>query len=127
MVNKVILVGRLTADPDVRSLPTGTQVTNLRIATNTYGGKEEDGTRKEFTDFHTVVCFNRTAEIAGSYLRKGRLVYIEGRLQHRSWDAPDGTKRHSTEVVVDTLQLLGPRPADDRGTSAEQLPEAVGM
>lgn len=109
MVNKVILVGRLTADPDVRATSTGTHVANLRLATNTYGGKDEDGTRREHTDFHNLVVFGRQAEVAGSYLRKGRLLYAEGRSQTRSWDTAEGESKYTTEVVVDTFHMLEPK------------------
>jgi single-strand DNA-binding protein len=109
MVNKVILIGRLTADPDVRATAAGTHVANLRLATNTYAGKEEDGSRREHTDFHSLVAFGKRAEFAAEHLRKGRLLYAEGRSQTRSWETNDGQRRYSTEVVVDELQLLGPR------------------
>jgi len=112
LVNKVILIGRLTADPEVKALPAGTHVTSLRIATNSFGGREEDGTRKEHTEFHSVVLFGKLAEVAGSYLRKGRLIYVDGRLHHRSWDGADGQKRHASEVVVDSFQMLGSKPEE---------------
>ena len=110
MVNKVILIGRLTADPDVRATVSGRHVTSLRLATNTYAGKNEDGSRREHTDFHSLVAFGKTAEFAAEHLRKGKLLYAEGRSQTRSWETSEGQRRYSTEVVVDTLQLLGPRP-----------------
>jgi single-strand DNA-binding protein len=110
MVNKVILIGRLTADPDVRATAAGTHVANLRLVTNTYAGKENDGSRREHTDFHSLVAFGKTAEFAAEHLRKGRLLYAEGRSQTRSWETNEGQRRYSTEVVVDALQLLGPRP-----------------
>jgi single-strand DNA-binding protein len=110
MVNKVMLIGRLTADPEVRTLPSGTFLANMRMATNTYGGKEEDGTRKEYTEFHTLVAFARLAEVAGQLLRKGRLVYAEGRLRYRTWENGEGQKRYSTEIVVDNFQLVDSRP-----------------
>jgi single-strand DNA-binding protein len=119
MVNKVFLLGRLTADPDVRALPSGSFVANLRLATNTYAGKEEDGTRKEHTDFHSLVAFERLAELAGELLRKGRLLYVEGRLRHRTWENSEGQKRHTTEVVVTGFQLLEPKPAGVDGDVAE--------
>jgi single-strand DNA-binding protein len=119
MVNKVFLLGRLTADPDVRALPSGSFVANLRLATNTYAGKEEDGTRKEHTDFHSLVAFERLAELAGELLRKGRLLYVEGRLRHRTWESSEGQKRHTTEVVVIGFQLLEPKPAGVEGEVAE--------
>jgi single-strand DNA-binding protein len=112
MVNKVILIGRLTADPELKSTTQGVQVANFSMATNTYAGKDEAGVRKEHTDFHRLVVFGRQAEVAGEYLRKGKLVYADGRLQTRSWDDPEGHKRYMTEVVVDTFQMLGAKPED---------------
>lgn len=112
MVNKVILIGRLAADPDVRTIANGTQVAKLRLATNTYGGKNEDGTKREHSDFHNLVVFGQQAEVASSYLRKGRLVYAEGRSQTRSWDTPEGQRRYTTEVVVDSFQMLEPKAAE---------------
>lgn len=111
MVNKVIVLGRLTADPEVKVHPKGV-LTRLRLATNSYSGKEEDGTAKETTEYHTAVCFGRTAEVAGDYLKKGRLVFIEGRLHTSSWEGQDKLKRYSTEIQVDTLKMVSPRPAD---------------
>ena len=112
MVNKAIVIGRLTADPDLRATPKGTHVANLRVATNTYGGKDEEGNRKEHTEFHNLVCFGRQAEVAGNLLRKGRLIYADGRMQTRSWESEDGKKHYQTEVVVDSLQIIGPKPED---------------
>ena len=109
MVNKVILIGRVTADPEVRSTNGGTPVANVRVATNTYSGKDADGTRKEHTEFHSLVFFGRHAEVAGDFLRKGKLVYADGRLQTRTWEDPEGRKRYSTEVVVESFQLLSPK------------------
>lgn len=113
MLNRVTLIGRLTADPDLRTTAGGTQVANLRLATNEYAGKDESGGRQEHTEFHTLVLFGRQAEVAGSYLRKGRLLYADGRLRSRSWESPDGSKRHATEIVLDSFQMLGGRPEDD--------------
>jgi single-strand DNA-binding protein len=115
MINKVILIGRLTADPDVRATASGAHVTNLRLATNTYAGKDDEGGRREHADFHSLVAFGRTAEFAAEHLRKGRLLYAEGRSQTRSWETTDGQRRYSTEVVVDTIQILDSRP--EQGTS----------
>jgi single-strand DNA-binding protein len=106
MVNKVMLLGRLTADPEIRTLPSGTPLASMRMATNTYGGKEEDGSKKEYTDFHSLVAFARLAEVAGELLRKGRLVYVEGRLRYRTWENAEGQKRYSTEIVIDNFQLI---------------------
>lgn len=112
MVNKVILIGRLAADPDVRATAGGSHVTSLRLATNTYGGRDEDGARKEHTEFHQLVVFGKQAEVAADFLRKGRLLFADGRLQTRSWEGEDGKKRYMTEVVVESFQMLGPRPGD---------------
>lgn len=108
MINKVILIGRLTADPEIRAMPSGKHVASLRLATNTYAGKDEDGSRREITDYHVLVTFGKSAEWAAEHLRKGRLVYAEGRSQTRSWETAEGQRRYMTEVVVDNLQALGP-------------------
>ncbi len=118
MFNKVFLMGRLTADPDIRATPKGTHVAKMRIATNTYGGKDEDGKAKELTDFHNLVLFGRQAELAGEYLRKGRLVLADGRLHTSSWDDAEGKRHWATEVVVDNLQYVGPRGEEPAGSAA---------
>ena len=113
MINKVILVGHLTADPDVRATPKGVYVANVRLATNTFMGKDEAGKAKQATEFHHLVLFGRQAEVAGEFLRKGRLLYAEGRLQTSSWDdASTGVKKYRTEVIVDSMQMLGARPQE---------------
>lgn len=109
MVNKVILVGNLVADPEVKATPKGTYVANMRLATNTYTGKDDEGNAKEQTEFHRLVVFGRTAEFAGQYLHKGRQVYVEGRLQTNSWEDAAGQKRSRVEVIVDELKALGPK------------------
>lgn len=102
-LNKVLLYGNLTRDPEVRALPSGQQVVTFGMATNrTY--KDKSGAQKELTEFHNVVAFGRLAEVMGQYLKKGRPVYVEGRLQTRSWEA-DGQKKYRTEIVVDTFQF----------------------
>lgn len=114
-LNRVMLIGRCTADPEMRYLPSGLPVTQLRIATNRYG-TSQDGERREFTDYHDVVVWNmgqrKLAELAGQYLRKGSLVYIEGRLQTRSWEGQDGQKRYRTEVNASDIQFLDSRSAE---------------
>jgi len=112
LVNKVILVGRLVADPEVRATPAGVYVANLRVATNTYSGKDDEGNRKEQTEYHNLVVFGKTAEFAGQYLRKGRLVYADGRLQTNKWDDTAGQKHYKTEVLVDQLTAIGPKPEE---------------
>lgn len=103
-VNKVILLGRLGQDPEVRMTPSGQQVCKLRLATSETWMKE--GQKEEKTEWHTVVLWARQAELAGKFLRKGRNVYVEGRLQTRSWDGPDGQKRYATEVVATQMQFV---------------------
>ena len=112
MVNKVILVGNLTADPEVKATPKGTYVAKIRLATNTYMGKDEGGNAREQTEFHHLVAFGKTAEFVGQYLHKGRLVYVDGRLQTNTWEDNAGQKRYRTEVVVDSLKPLGARPQE---------------
>ncbi len=103
-VNKVILVGRLTRDPDMRTTTTGQQVATIGMATNNFW-TDKGGTRQERTEYHTVILWGRLAEIAGQYLTKGQECYIEGRLQSREYTAKDGTERKVTEVVGETMQL----------------------
>jgi single-strand DNA-binding protein len=107
-VNKVILIGNLGRDPETRYTTGGDAVTNLRIAT-TETWKDKSGEKQEKTEWHTVVLFGRQAEIAGEYLKKGRPVYIEGRLQTRKYTDKEGVEKYSTEVVGDRMQLLGGR------------------
>lgn len=105
MINKVILIGNLGQDPDVRTTGSGASVANLRIATSERR-KDRDGNWADHVEWHSVVAFGKTAENAGRFLKKGRQVYVEGRLQTRKWEK-DGETRYSTEVVVDTLKFLG--------------------
>ena len=112
MVNKVTLIGNLTADPEVKATPKGTYVAKIRLATNTYLGKDESGQAREETEYHHLVAFGKTAEFAGQYLNKGRQIYVEGRLQTSSWDDATGQKRWRTEIVIDTLRPLGARPKE---------------
>lgn len=123
MVNKVILVGRLVADPEVRTTSTGAQVANIRLATKTYAGKNEDGTKREFSDFHSLVAFGNLAQVIRSYLRTGRLIYVEGRSQTRSWDTPEGQRRYATEVVIENMQMLEPKHEEPRGEQEQPKPE----
>jgi single-strand DNA-binding protein len=112
-LNKVILVGRVTADPQVRTTPGGQSVTTIGVATNrTWTDKQ--GQKQEQTEFHNVVLWGRTAEIAGQYLTKGAMVLIEGRLQTRSWTDKQGQQRKTTEVMAERMQL-GPRAANAGG------------
>ena|SRR5581483_742324 len=129
-LNKVQLIGRLTRDPELRYTPSGAGVCNLALATNRYG-QDTNGERKEFTDFHDVVVWNmgnrKLAELCSQYLQKGRLVYVEGRLQTRSWDDKDsGQKRYKTEVNANDVQFLDSRGPNDNNATATATPEAVG-
>ena len=110
-MNKVILVGNLTADPDVRATPAGLYVAKLRVATNEYAGKDDGGEAKRYSEFHSVVAFGKLAEFAGTHLRKGRSITVEGRLKTSSWeDAASGVKKYRTEVVADKLEFAGAKP-----------------
>jgi single-strand DNA-binding protein len=113
-VNKVILIGRLGADPEIRYTNTGTAVANFSLATST-NWTNKDGQREERTEWHRIVAFGRLGEISGEYLNKGKQVYIEGRLQTRSWEDKDGNRRKTTEIVAQQLQMLG-------APSGERLP-----
>lgn len=115
-VNKVILIGNLGQDPELKYLPSGKAVTNFSIAT-TENWKDQDGNKQEKTEWHNIVLWGRQAEIAKEYLAKGRPVYIEGRLQTRSWDDQDGNKRYRTEIVGDRMQFLGSRGDGGSGGS----------
>lgn len=108
-INKVILVGNLGADPDTRYMPSGSAVTNLSLATSESWKDKQTGEQKERTEWHKVAMFNRLAEIAAEYLRKGSQVYIEGKLRTRKWQDRDGNDRWTTEVVADEMQMLGGR------------------
>ncbi|MDH3253821.1 MAG: single-stranded DNA-binding protein [Acidobacteriota bacterium] len=113
MLNKVMLIGNLGRDPEVRSTPSGQTVASFSLATNRKW-KDRDGNRQEQTEWHNIVCWGRQAEIAGQYLSKGRQIFVEGRLQTRSWDdKQSGEKRYRTEIVCDNFQMLGSRSASD--------------
>ncbi len=122
-LNKVLLYGNLTRDPESRALPSGQQVVTFGLATNRTYKDKASGSQKEQTEFHNIVAFGRVAEVMGQYLKKGRPVYVEGRLQTRSWEA-EGKKNYKTEIVVDNFQFgadggarggasTGPRAADE--------------
>jgi single-strand DNA-binding protein len=114
-VNKVILLGNLGRDPEVRYTPNGAAVCNLRIATTRNWKNRESGERQEETEWHSVVLYDRQAEIAGEYLRKGRPVFIEGRLKTRKWQDKDGNDRYTTEIVAESMQLMGGRDGGGGG------------
>jgi len=117
-LNKALLIGRLTKDPEMRYTPSGTAVTNFSIATNRWSSGP-DGERKEFTDYHNIVAYNagkrNLAEIVAQYTRKGALVFIEGRIQTRSWEGQDGQKRRTTEIIANDVQFLDSRSGGGAG------------
>jgi single-strand DNA-binding protein len=114
-VNKVILVGNLGADPETRYMPSGGAVTNVRLATSETWKDKQTGQPQERTEWHRVVFFNKLAEIAGEYLRKGSKLYVEGSLRTRKWQGQDGQDRYSTEIVASEMQML-----DSRGGEQSQ-------
>lgn len=106
-LNKVFLIGNLTRDPELKALPSGIKVASIGLATNRVW-KDKDGVRQESTEYHNLVSFGRQAETLAQYCKKGSSLYIEGRLQTRSWDAQDGQKKYRTEIIIDTFQF-GPK------------------
>lgn len=113
-INKVILVGNMGNDPEVRYTPSGAAVTTISLAT-TESWKDKDGNKQEKTEWHRVVFFGRLAEIAGEYLRKGSQVYIEGKLRTNKWQDKDGNDRYTTEILANEMQMLGGRTGGDSG------------
>lgn len=107
-LNKALIIGNLTRDPELKALPSGIQVASISVATNRVW-KDQNGSKQESTDYHNVVVFGRQAETAAQYLKKGSSVLVEGRMQTRSWDGQDGKKQYRTEVVADRIQF-GNRP-----------------
>jgi len=108
-INKVILIGNLGQDPETRAMPSGSSVTNLRVATSESWKDKQSGEMKERTEWHSVAMFGRLAEIAGEYLKKGSHVYIEGSLRTRKWQDKQGNDRYSTEIIANEMQMLGGR------------------
>lgn len=125
MLNKVILIGNLGRDPEIRTTQSGQTVANFSVAT-TRRWRDRDGNRQEETEWHYIVCWGRQAEVAGQYLTRGRLVSVEGRLQTRSWDdQQSGQKRYRTEVICDNFQMLGGRgDASGQGYGSRNRPDA---
>ncbi len=129
-VNKVILIGNLGADPEIRYTPSGTAVANLRLATSETRTNKE-GQKETKTEWHRIVTFGKLAEICGEYLSKGRQIYIEGRIQTRSWEDRDGNKKYTTEIVANSMQMLGTKDQAGSatggagGTGGAKPPEAA--
>lgn len=126
-VNKVILVGRLGQDPETRYMPSGNAVTNISVATSEAWKDKQTGEQKERTEWHRVSMFNRLAEVASEYLRKGSQVYIEGKLRTRKWQAQDGSDRYTTEIIASEMQMLGSKggggPSSSRPNDTQPGPQ----
>ncbi len=106
-VNKVIIVGNLGRDPETRYMPNGDAVTNIAVATTESWKDKNTGEKKELTEWHRITFYRKLAEIAGQYLKKGSSVYVEGKLQTRKWTDKDGVERYTTEIIADSMQMLG--------------------
>lgn len=125
-INKVILVGNLGKDPEVRYVPNGAAIANITLATSESWKDKVSGEKQERTEWHRVVFFGKLAEIAGEYLKKGAQVYVEGRLQTRKWQDKEGKDRYTTEIVANDLQMLGSRGGSAGGESYSQEPVEAG-
>lgn len=126
-VNKVIIVGNLGADPEVRYLPSGDAIANIRLATTDRYKDKQSGEMKETTEWHRVAFFGRLAEIVSEYLKKGSAVYIEGKLRTRKWQDSNGQDKYSTEIVADSMQMLGDGRSGQRSGSAERPASSRGQ
>ncbi len=126
-INKVILVGNLGADPETRYSASGSAITNVSLATTDSWRDKASGEQQERTEWHRVVFFNRLAEVAGEYLRKGRQIYVEGRLQTRKWQDKDGQDRYTTEIVASEMQMLGGREDSSGAPASGQASRSSGF
>lgn len=124
MINRVIMVGRLTRDPEVHDTVSGGKLANMRLVTTEYR-KGEDGQRRDEVQYHSVVAIGRLGEVCADYLTKGRLVYIEGKLRTREWEGKDGLHRYTTEVLADVMQMLSPKPTGE--AAQEESLESAGV
>jgi len=131
-VNKVILIGNLGRDPEVRYAPSGSAICNVTIATSRQWKNKDSGERQEETEWHRVVFYDRLAEIAGEYLKKGKSVYVEGRLKTRKWTDKDGVEKYTTEIIAQEMTMLGGREggggggmSDEGGAAPAQRPAAA--
>ena len=124
-VNKVILIGNLGKDPEVRYAPSGSAICNITVATSRQWKDKTSGEKQEETEWHRVTFFDRLAEVAGEYLKKGKSVYIEGRLKTRKWTDKEGVERYSTDILADEMKMLGSREGgDDAGGGQRSAPAA---
>jgi single-strand DNA-binding protein len=120
-VNKVIIVGNLGRDPETRYMPNGEAVTNVAVATTESWKDKSSGEKKELTEWHRITFYRKLAEIAGQYLKKGSQVYVEGRLQTRKWTDKDGVERYTTEIIADSMQMLGSRQGMGGGSGSASM------
>ena len=118
-VNKVIIVGNLGRDPETRYMPNGEAVTNIAVATTESWKDKSSGEKKEITEWHRITFYRKLAEIAGQYLKKGSQVYVEGRLQTRKWTDKENIERYTTEIIADSMQMLGSRQGMGGNTSMD--------
>jgi single-strand DNA-binding protein len=119
-INKAILIGRLGSDPETRYTPSGVAVSNFNIATSEEWKDKDTGEKKDRTEWHRIVAWNKLGELCGEYLSKGKQVYIEGRIQTRSWEDKDGVKRYTTEIIATDVQFLGGK---NENSNSVQAPE----
>jgi single-strand DNA-binding protein len=122
-INKVILIGRLGSDPEVRYTPSGVAVANFSVATSEEWKDKNTGEKQERTEWHRIVAWRRLGEICGEYLSKGKQIYVEGRIQTRSWDDRDGNKKYTTEIIASDIQFLGSRDMSDSGRPQGDRPQ----
>jgi single-strand DNA-binding protein len=126
MVNKVILIGRLGKDPEVRYTPDGTMVTNFNLATDEQR-KDKNGEKIQRTEWHKIVTWGKLAEICGNYLVKGKLVFVEGRIQTRSWEDKEGVKRYTTEIIASNMQMLDSKGQNKTGDASLDTDAAASI
>lgn len=124
MVNKVVLIGRLGKDPEVRYTPDGTMVTNFTLATDEQR-KDKNGEKIQRTEWHKIVTWGKLAEICGNYLVKGKLVFVEGRIQTRSWEDKEGVKRYTTEIIASNMQMLDSKGQHKTGETSQEETDAA--
>jgi single-strand DNA-binding protein len=127
MLNKAMIIGNITRDPEVRTTPSGQAVASFSVATN-FMWTDQSGQKQKKAEFHNIVAWRKLAEICGQYLKKGAKVYVEGRLQTREWTGQDGVKRYRTEIVADTMQMLdrvGSRSGGDNSEEEIVVPETI--
>lgn len=123
-LNKAMIIGNLTRDPEIRNTPSGQAVTSFSVATN-FVWNDQNGQQQSKTEFHNIIAWRKLGEICGQYLSKGTKVYIEGRLQTSEWNAPDGNKRQRTEIIADSMIILSPKGNNPASTSKNNMEEIV--